>query len=82
MDDHRAGGLRSFDCEELPRHNRPLADFNERIIRGARLSRGLSAKQIEILQVLASHWHGEGTVTHLASIYAVRSVSVSGRTRC
>jgi hypothetical protein len=72
MDDHRAGGLRSFDCEELPRHNRPLADFNERIIRGARLSRGLSAKQIEILQVLASHWHGEGTVTHLASIYAVR----------
>jgi hypothetical protein len=73
MDDHRAGGLRSFDCEDLPRHNRPLADFNERIkSEGARLSRGLSAKQIEILQVLASHWHGEGTVTQLASIYAVR----------
>jgi hypothetical protein len=35
------------------------------------LSRGLSAKQIEILQVLASHWHGEGTVT-LAGIYAIR----------
>ena len=36
------------------------------------MSRGLSAKQIEILQVLASHWHGEGTVTQLAGIYAVR----------
>ena len=51
----------------------PLPTLYERIkSEGACLSRGLSAKQIEILQVLASHWHGEGTVTQLASIYAVR----------
>jgi hypothetical protein len=51
----------------------PLPTLYERIkSEGACLSRGLSAKQIEILQVLASHWHGEGTVPQLASIYAVR----------
>jgi hypothetical protein len=33
------------------------------------MSRGLSAKQIEILQVLA---HGEGTATDLVGFYAVR----------
>jgi hypothetical protein len=50
----------------------PLPTLYERIkSEGACLSRGLSAKQIEILQVLASHWHGEGTVT-LAGIYAIR----------
>jgi hypothetical protein len=36
------------------------------------LSRGLSVKQIEILQVLAFHWHGACTVTQLVGIYAIR----------
>ncbi len=69
----QAQGLRSLDCENLPTPQSPICRLNARIqFEGVHLSRGLSAKQIEILQVLASHWHGEGNVIQLSSIYAVR----------
>src|SRR5215208_1120177 len=67
------GAWRAAVARLIEAGNRATCRLNERIkSEGARLSRGLSAKQIEILQVLASHWHGEGTVAQLASIYAVR----------